>query len=193
MKGIVAETAVSLAVIDCSGVGYAVNTSLNTLGKLEKGKTATLYTHLHVREDVFDIYGFADMEELSTFLMLLSISGVGPKAALSILSGASPERIALGIINGDEKVFTKAPGIGKRIAQRIILELKDKLKKEQFASAGEGIFPDGQITGGVMEAVSALMVLGYTQSEAAAAIRPFEKGELSTEELIRCALQSMVR
>jgi Holliday junction DNA helicase RuvA len=183
----------NLAVIDCSGVGYEVNTSQNTLGKIEKGKATTLFTHLHVREDVFDIYGFADREELATFRMLLSVSGVGPKAALSILSGATPERIALGVISGDEKIFTKAPGIGKRIAQRVILELKDKLKKEQFTTGAGEIPADGLVAGGASEAVSALMVLGYSQSEAYEAILPFKKDGLSTEELIRKALQSMVR
>lgn len=194
LKGIIAETGPNLAVIDCAGVGYAVNTSYTTISKLEGGKQATLYTYLHVREETFDIYGFADREELATFRMLLGVSGVGPKAALSILSGATPERVALGIISGDEKIFTSAPGIGKKIAQRIILELKDKINREQAASAAAGGFlPVEPPSGGAMEAVSALMVLGYTQSEAMLAVRPFEKEGLPTEEIIRRALRGMVR
>ena len=194
LKGIIAEILPNLAVIDCAGVGYAVNTSYNTMGKLEPGAEATLYTHLNVREDIFDIYGFADREELATFKMLIGVSGVGPKAALSILSGATPERIALGIISGDEKIFTAASGIGKKIAQRVILELKDKVGREQAAAvAADGFLPASVLQGSVMEAVSALMVLGYTQAEAMLAVRPYEKDNVETEELIRRALRGMVR
>ena len=193
LNGMVALKADSLAVIDIGGVGYAVHTSQNTLSELTRGETALLYIHNVVREDAFDLYGFFTLEELSTFRMLLSISGVGPKAALSILSASSPSRIALGILSEDTSVFTIAPGIGKKIAQRIVLELKDKLKKEQgaygdtaAASLSGGILPKSDP---VAEAVAALMVLGYSRIQAVSAVTAFAAEDLRVEELITKALK----
>ena len=123
-----------LAVIDCGGVGYACHASQNTIGKLKMGTRARLLTYLNVREDIFELYGFIDEEELSCFKMMIGVSGVGPKAALAILSIAPPDRLALSIITGDEKLLMQAPGIGKKIAQRIVLELRDKMSKEQLAN-----------------------------------------------------------
>lgn len=137
LKGTVAHMAPYLAVVDCSGVGYACRTTHNTLARLKVGESAKLYTHLYVREEIFELYGFATEEEKNCFLELIGVSGVGPKAALSILSSTSPEGLAMSIITGDEKALTVAPGIGKKIAQRIILELKDKLAKGQMTAGGE--------------------------------------------------------
>ena len=131
LNGTVAEIAAGLAVIDCSGVGYACATTNYTLSQLKKGERARLYTYLHVREDIFELYGFASQQELNSFKMLIGVSGVGPKAALAILSATTPQNLALSIVTEDEKALTAAQGIGKKIAQRIILELKDKLAKEQ--------------------------------------------------------------
>ena len=133
LNGVVAHVAPFLAVIDCGGVGYACRTTNNTLSHLQKGKPAKLYTHLNVREDAMELFGFSTENELNCFQLLTSVSGVGPKAALSILSAATPESLAMSIITGDEKALTVAQGIGKKIAQRIILELKDKLAKGQIA------------------------------------------------------------
>ena len=119
VDGTVSVLQQGLAVIDCGGVGYACHTSQNTIGKLKTGEKARLLTWLNVREGVFELYGFIDEEEKSCFLMLTSVNGVGPKAALSILSVAPPDRLALSIITGDEKMLMQAPGIGKKIAQRI--------------------------------------------------------------------------
>jgi Holliday junction DNA helicase RuvA len=130
VEGTVAHTEPYLAVIDCGGVGYACHTSLTTLSRIAQGERAKLFTYLHIREDIFDLYGFSGVEELNCFKMLISISGVGPRAATSILSSATPERLALSVLTGDEKALTAAPGIGKKLAQRIILELKDKMSKE---------------------------------------------------------------
>ena len=127
LNGRVVHVAPYLAVIDCGGVGYACRTTNVTLSALKVGGPGKLYTHLNVREDAAELYGFATEEELNCFEMLIGVSGVGPKAALYILSSAPPERLALAIITGDEKALTAAPGIVKKIAQRIILELKDKL------------------------------------------------------------------
>ena len=121
LNGVVAH----IAFIDCGGVGYACRTTNNTLSHLQKGKPAKLYTHLNVREDAMELFGFSTENELNCFQLLTSVSGVGPKAALSILSAATPESLAMSIITGDEKALTVAQGIGKKIAQRIILELKD--------------------------------------------------------------------
>ena len=131
LNGTVAEIAAGLAVIDCGGVGYACATTNYTLSQLKKGERARLYTYLHVREDIFELYGFASQQELNSFKMLIGVSGVGPKAALAILSATTPQNLALSIVTEDEKALTAAQGIGKKIAQRIILELKDKLAKEQ--------------------------------------------------------------
>ena len=131
ISGTVAHVAPTFAVIDAAGVGYMINTSRNTLVSLAQGKQAKLYTYLNVREDAMELYGFAAEEELNCFKMLISISGVGPKAALSILSATTPAGFALSVLTGDEKVLTAAQGIGKKLAQRIILELSDKLAKAQ--------------------------------------------------------------
>ena len=135
VDGTVSVLQQGLAVVDCGGVGYPCHTSQNTIGKLKTGEKARLLTWLNVREGVFELYGFIDEEEKSCFLMLTSVSGVGPKAALSILSVAPPDRLALSIITGDEKMLMQAPGIGKKIAQRIVLELRDKMSKEQLETA----------------------------------------------------------
>ena len=153
VNGTVAEIGPNLAVIDCGGVGYACATTNYTLAQLKKGEKAKLYTYLHVREEIFDLYGFASQAELSSFKMLIGVSGVGPKAALAILSSGTPDQLALSIVTGDEKALTGVPGIGKKIAQRIILELKDKLAKEQgsfdarggLGFGGAGVFVPGDL------------------------------------------------
>ena len=197
VKGPVVHMAPYLAVVDCGGVGYACRTTNNTLARLRKGETATLYTHLNVREDAMELYGFASENELSCFQLLISVSGVGPKAALSILSSTSPEGLATSIITGDEKALTVAPGIGKKIAQRIILELKDKLAKgqlttpggESYGGTGVTVIPQNKAS----EAAAALAVLGYSQAEAAAALKNIDMETLALEEIIKQALKKMVK
>jgi len=194
LDGTVALTAPYLAVIDCGGVGYACATTNNTISRLRKGERAKLYTYLHVREDIFDLYGFYSQEELNTFKMLIGVSGVGPKAALSILSASSPEQLVMAIITGDEKALTVAPGIGKKIAQRIILELKDKLAKEQDTIGLQSVAAAGKAVGGkVTEAAAALQVLGYTQADISTALKGVDVDTLPLEEIIRQALKKMVK
>ena len=137
LKGTVGHLAPNLAVLDCGGVGFACHTTSYTLSYLKVGEEAKLYTYLNVREDAMELFGFATDNERSCFQMLIGISGVGPKAALSILSSTTPEGLATAIITGNEKALTVAQGIGKKIAQRIILELKDKLAKGQLPTEGE--------------------------------------------------------
>jgi len=196
LKGQVAHKEPYLAVIDVAGAGYACHTSLTTLSKLEAGGTATLYTYLHVREGIFDLYGFAGREELSAFKMLLGISGVGPRAALAILSVTTPERLAMSVLAGDEKALTAASGVGKKLAQRIVLELKDKMGK-QFGVSGamDWSAPDAapQGVGKLGEAQAALGVLGYSPAEAAYALKGVDADALTVEEVIRAALKNMVQ
>ena len=195
LNGTVAEITAGLAVIDCGGVGYACATTNYTLSQLKKGERARLYTYLHVREDIFELYGFASQQELNSFKMLIGVSGVGPKAALAILSATTPQNLALSIVTEDEKALTAAQGIGKKIAQRIILELKDKLAKEQssFTVQGGGAAPKplgGSKSG---EAAAALAVLGYGSQEISTALKGIDMDALPLEEIIRQALKKMVK
>ncbi len=196
VNGTVAHVEPYLAVVDCGGVGYACRTTNYTLSKLTRGKPAKLYTHLNVREDVFELYGFSSESELGCFRMLISVSGVGPKAALAILSSNSPEGLAMSIVSGNEKALTAAPGIGKKIAQRIILELKDKLAKGQLSTAGGESFAGGITVipeNKASEASAALAVLGYSQSEIASALKGIDMDALSLENVIKQALKKMVK
>lgn len=193
VNGTVAEIGPNLAVIDCGGVGYACATTNYTLAQLKRGEQAKLYTYLHVREEIFDLYGFSTQAELSSFKMLLGVSGVGPKAALAILSSGTPDQLALSIVTGDEKSLTGVPGIGKKIAQRIILELKDKLAKEQTGfDARMGTLSPIPAGGKTQEAASALAVLGYSSQEISTALKGVDAA-LPVEEMIRVALKKMAR
>lgn len=193
VNGTVAEIGPNLAVIDCGGVGYACATTNYTLAQLKRGEQAKLYTYLHVREEIFDLYGFSTQAELSSFKMLLGVSGVGPKAALAILSSGTPDQLTLSIVTGDEKSLTGVPGIGKKIAQRIILELKDKLAKEQTGfDARMGTLSPIPAGGKTQEAASALAVLGYSSQEISAALKGVDAA-LPVEEMIRIALKKMAR
>ena len=194
VSGTVAEIGPNLAVIDCGGVGYACATTNYTISRLKKGERAKLFTYLHVREEIFELFGFSSQQELSSFKMLIGVSGVGPKAALAILSSTTPNNLALSIVTGDEKALTAAPGIGKKIAQRIILELKDKLAKEQTSFSSDGPVPAIAAGGAnkASEASAALAVLGYGTPEIAAALKGVDM-EQPLEEIIRQALKKMVR
>ena len=196
LSGTVAHVEPYLAVIDCGGVGYACRTTSYTLSALKKGEKGKLFTYLSIRQDGVDLFGFATQEELNLFQQLTSVSGVGPKAALSILSASTPANLALSIITGDEKALTVAQGIGKKIAQRIILELKDKLAKGQIAPGGESyggtgvtVIPENKSS----EAAAALAVLGYSQGEIAAALKGIDVDALALEEIIKQALKRMVK
>ena len=192
IEGTVALIDINMAVLDCGGVGYALNTTANTLSRLKIGERSRLYVYSVIREDCFDLYGFVSPEEKRSFEMLVGVSGVGPKAAQAILSSHTPEGLALAIVSGNDKTLTAVPGIGKKIAQRIIVELKDKLSREigeigvretvQTAPAGSGKRAD---------AAAALGVLGYSSGEIAAAFKGLDLESLSVEEIIRQALRSM--
>ena len=197
LSGTVAHIEPFLAVIDCGGVGYACRTTSVTLSRIKTGEKAKLYTYLSVREDAMDLYGFSSQEERRLFQLLTSVSGVGPKAALAILSSSTPENLALSIITGDEKALTAAQGVGKKIAQRVILELKDKLAKGQsISAAGENIsgpavtvIPQNKLS----EASAALAVLGYSQGEINTALKGIDIDAQPLEQIIRLALKNMVK
>ena len=195
IKGKVFHVDPSRVVLDNGGVGYSINTSFFSASAVKKGEEALFYTYLHVREDAMELYGFATEEELSCYKMLTSISGVGPKAALAILSVVTPEKLALCVISEDEKALTKAPGVGKKLAQRIILELKDKLAKSQLSVSGtSGVeLPSPEVNmGSAGEALAALTVLGYGRSEAAEALKGLDES-LPVEELVRQCLKKLMR
>ncbi len=196
IKGQLVHFSTNLAVLDSGGVGYAQRTTQYTIAQKNRGEEAKLFTHFYVREDLMELYGFISEEEKNCFDMLIGVSGVGPKAALSILSSASPEQLALAIITGDDKALTVAPGIGKKIAQRIILELQDKLSKGQLHSESRGgtlppltVIPENKTN----EATAALAVLGYSAQEISHALRGLPVETLSLEELIREALRRMLK
>ena len=195
ISGKVAVIEPGMVVIDAGGVGYALNTSYTSARSVKTGEQATFYTYLHVREGIFELYGFARREELSCFKQLIAISGVGPKAAIAILGAVTPEKLALCVISGDEKALTAAPGIGKKLAQRILLEMKDKMSKDQLeaASGSTGIvMPEMVAPGGAMEdALAALAVLGYPRAVAVNALQGVDTAGLATDEIVRAALKRL--
>lgn len=198
LKGITAALEPGLAVMECAGVGYACKTTSFTLSGLQLGKPATLYTHLSVREDGIELYGFGTKEEKRLFLQLTSVSGVGPKAALSILSTTTPSQLALAILTEDVKTLTIAPGIGKKIAQRIVLELRDKLAKEQPEMDWTPVnvaVPGGEPIQGdkLSEAGAALAVLGYSPAEVQMALKGVDAEHMTVEELIKAGLRNMMQ
>ncbi len=195
ISGKVAATEPGMAVIDAGGVGYAINTSYTSARSVRTGEQATFYTYLHVREGVFELYGFVRKEELSCFRQLIAVSGVGPKAALAILGAVTPEKLALCVISGDEKALTAAPGIGKKLAQRILLEMKDKMSRDQLEAAGSasGVsLPEPEASGGAMEdALAALAVLGYPRAVAVGALQGVDTAGMATDEIVRAALKRL--
>lgn len=180
----------NFAVIDNSGVGYKIYTSQNTLNSLN-GNTVTMYTYLYVREDVYDLYGFSTQDELTLFLQLLSVSGVGPKAALAVLSVLTPQQLICAVVTNDAKSITKAQGVGAKMAQRIILELKDKLKNSDIIP--EDMQEEAVISADSQsEAVQALVVLGYSEKDAKNAVAKIDP-DCGTEKIIKLALAELMR
>ncbi len=187
IRGAVTYKEPNLVVIECGGVGYACRTSMQTAAAVGAvGEDALLYTRLTVREDEIALYGFSERSERGCFDQLTSVSGVGPKAALAILSDFTPDRFALAVAAGDYKQFTKTKGIGAKTAQRIVLELKDKVAKS-VQSAGLPAAPMAVGSGNLEEAMSALQVLGYSQAEVAGVLASLDPS-LSSSELIRLSL-----
>ncbi|NLN65984.1 MAG: Holliday junction branch migration protein RuvA [Clostridiaceae bacterium] len=196
IKGNLTYKGKDFIVVETGGIGYKVMVPLTALEVLKQpGTEIKVFTYLHVREDAWLLFGFMCEEEQKMFEQLLKVSGVGPKVAMSLVSNIPPSQFGLAVLTDDVSTFVKAPGVGKKTAQRIILELKDKLKKEQgeelkVLTAGEGRYerPGGTI----QEAVSALMMLGYSSQEANRAVSSVYSEEKSLEEIIRDALKGLV-
>ncbi len=193
----------TFAVVDVGGVGYKLTVSGTTYDAMPPRSVTdppqvTLYTHLAVREDDIELYGFATQAELSSFRLLLTVSGVGPKAALAVLSLLSPEKFALAVCTDDRKTISRANGVGPKTAARIILELKDKMLKENGGAIPEGgavasapAAPAGR--GKLSEAVDALIVLGYSRPEALTALKTVDTEHLELEAIIRAALKNLMK
>lgn len=197
IKGMLVHKTENFVVIDANGVGYKILTSHqslshHSLNSNEKANNEVLfYTYLYVREDIHELFGFSTPEELSSFELLISVSGVGPKAAINILSSLSAPSLALAIVTNDVKSITKAQGIGPKLAQRLILELKDKIKNEHLIENSTSI--DLPYDDSSNEALSALIVLGYSAQEAKKALSQANASELPVEEAIKKALTYLMR
>ena len=195
VRGKLIQTTATCAMVECGGVGFLCQTTLNTLKTLKPGSEVMLYTYLNVREDAMELFGFATKTELDTFKTLISVSGVGPKAGLALLSELSPEQVAMAIATDDVKTITRAQGIGKKIAQRIVLELKDKLAKAAASDSGFAPVSAAAVSaagGNVSKAIEALGVLGYTPAEVSPVLAQFG-GNLPVEQLIAMTLRQMGR
>lgn len=193
INGHVAHIGDGFAVIDCGGIGYIINSTGAALAGLKYGEKAKLYTHCVIREDAFDIYGFTTAEEKGAFEMLLGVSGVGPKVALAILSVNTPGSLSMAIITGNDKALTLASGVGKKLAQRIILELKDKLGASDLSVTGVGGAYALAMGGKAVEAAKALAALGYNQQEISEAMRGIDAETLPLEETVRLSLKNMLK
>ncbi len=196
IKGRLYSKGTDHVIIECGGIGYKIYTTTMSLASgAGTEKEITMFTHLHIREGIMDLYGFANKEELSVFRLLITVSGVGPKAALSILGTLQPARFGLAVAAEDVQALSKSPGIGKKTAQRIILELKDKLKKAGL-EAGEAILEasfENAESNNAQEALNALLVLGYTQLEARKSVSAAAEEGDPTEVIIRKALKFLSR
>ena len=192
LNGEVTHLEQNLIVVECGGVGYACRSTSAAVSRAAVGEKIKLYTYLNVREDAAELFGFSDESELNCFKMLISVSGVGPKVAIAILSDLKPQEFALAVVNDDSKTITRAQGVGPKLAQRIILELKDKLKKDgSFASADiPRIDLNASASNAVSEALTALMVLGFSNSQAQKALAGLPD-DLSVQELVKEGLKRL--
>lgn len=193
LRGEVVHMSAGVAVIECGGVGYKCLTTINTQKNLNIGSEAKLYTHLNVREDAMELFGFSTQEELSAFRTLISVSGVGPKVGLAILTALSPQQISMAVATEDVKTITLAQGVGKKLAQRIILELKDKFKLDAQQEIKSGkVSAQTYSSGNVAKAVEALSVLGYSAADVSPFISTLDPS-LPVEQLIGETLKLMGR
>ena len=195
VKGNLTHIDTQFVVIECGGIGFKCFTSLNTAKSIGKiGSEVNLFTYLSVKEDAMDLFGFLTQAELDSFKLLITVSGVGPKAAVSILSELNPDKLAVAIAAGDIKSITKANGVGKKTAERVVLELKDKMVNvatgeiSSAAVSASTIFEESAAA----DAVAALVSLGFTQSDAAVVVGQMDKS-LSSDEMIRLGLKQLSR
>lgn len=193
VKGNVIHTEQNLAVVECGGVGYSCRTTLNTLRDITIGSAVTLYTYMSVREDAIELFGFSSLKELNTFKLLININGVGPKAGISILSVLSPEQVSIAVASGDYKTITQANGVGPKLAQRIVLELKDKFKSYEADNLAETV--NGSpvaVSGNIPAAVQALAVLGFSSAEVTPILTKLDSN-MTVEQMIGATLKKLGR
>ena len=193
VRGTLIYTDPKTAVVDCGGVGFRCNATHKTLAQLPPlGNEVMLYTYLAVREDAMDLYGFYTPDELDFFKLIIGVNGIGPKLGISILSDFTPEQLCVFISSGDAKAISKANGVGAKTAQRIVLELKDKVSGDVTLSGGETFVGTAAPVGGAAEAIEALVSLGFTQGEAAKAVAKFDP-QMPVEQIIKEALKTNLR
>lgn len=195
VKGKLTVSDVNFIVVECGGVGFKCFTTLNTVKNIGKiGDEVSVFTYLAVREDAMDLYGFATLDELNAFKLLITVSGIGPKAAAAILSELSPDRLAICIASGDAKSITKAQGVGKKTAERVVLELKDKMGAITVGDTSDAMSSVAAVSenSNSSEAVEALVALGYSQSDAAVVVGSMDKS-LSVDEMIRNGLKQLAK
>lgn len=190
VRGTLVHTEQNLAVVECGGVGYGCRTTLNTLRDVKIGSEVTLYTYMSVREDAVELFGFSTLKELQTYKLLININGVGPKAGISILSILSPEQVAVAVSSGDWKTITQANGVGPKMAQRIVLELKDKFKSLE---SDDSLSPNGantSVSGNIPSAVQALAVLGFSAADVTPILTKLDPN-MSVEQMIGATLKKL--
>ncbi len=195
IKGEITYADAQFIVVECGGIGFKCFASLNTLQSIGKvGSKVNVFTYLAVKEDALDLYGFADQAEMEAFKMLITVSGVGPKAAIAVLSEFSTDKLAIAIASSDVKAITRANGIGKKTAERIVLELKDKMAGISLGDSSSSVASASSIAeeSDAAEAVAALVALGFSQSDAAVAVGQMDKS-LSADEMIRLGLKQLSR
>lgn len=195
LKGTLTVSDVNFIVVECGGVGFKCFTTLNTVKQIGKtGDTVNVYTYLAVREDAMDLYGFSSLAELDAFKLLITVSGIGPKAAVSILSELSPDKLAVCIASGDAKAITKAQGVGKKTAERVVLELKDKMGAIAVGDVSDAVSSAASVSANSdsAEAVEALVALGYAQSDVAVVVGAMDKS-FSVDEMIRLGLKQLAK
>jgi len=190
LTGTIVHMEEAMLAIECGGVAFGCAATANTLRELNIGERATLFTHLNVREDAMELFGFASRGELQCFRKLIAVTGVGPKAALALLSAFTPEQLGYFVASGDAKSITRAQGIGPKLAQRLVLELKDKLQDSGFRTQESGAFPGNAFGPVENEALAALLALGYQQAEALLALRGLDEG-LDIQAKIKLALKNL--
>ena len=192
IEGTVSEKNADGIVIDAGGVGYEISASAATLSSCPPaGERAKLYTYLSVREDAMELFGFRTREEKRMFLRLIGVSGIGPRTALGVLSALSVHDLSVALVTGDAQALARAPGIGKKTAQRLVLELKDKVTDEELTASGPSAPARPTADSAETEAIEALMALGYPASDAAKAVSAVAGQAAKTDEILRLALRGM--
>ena len=190
VRGTLVHTEQNLAVVECGGVGYGCRTTLNTLRDVKVGSEVTLYTYMSVREDAVELFGFSSQKELQTYKLLININGVGPKAGISILSILSPEQVAVAVSSGDWKTITQANGVGPKMAQRIVLELKDKFKSIESDDSLAENGMNTSVSGNIPSAVQALAVLGFSAADVTPILTKLDPN-MSVEQMIGATLKKL--